>query len=305
MIGIKHFSFCPTNSIPRPRRDLSWTSFLERTLKTPQGQLAQLYKKYKAKFKYHSHNNDVWLLITDFGNKANTILANLLDKTYKISSPEQFEFTDSQKKRVYEKYSVEDGLVINLLFHWLKEKLSCRRSDSYYQCEGKGVKKAFNRLKRKATKYRYIYKTDVYSYYASIDQVKLSELLEEELQDKEVVHLIMSIVRASERYEKENASTKGIPLGCSLSMLLAEFYLRKLDKHFEKQLSFASGNLFSPPSSVPPTMHTHQKISAHKVLFTAVGNKKIQPPHLKTRKIHRNLALQTHHYRSTDSGFSF
>ena len=235
MIGIKHFSFYPTNSVPRP--ELSWTSFLERTLKTPQGHLARLYKKYKAKFKYHSHNNDVWLLITDFGNKANTILSSLLDKTYKVSSPEQFEFTDAQKKRVYEKYSVEDGLVINLLFHWLKEKLSCRRSDSYYQCEGKGVKKAFNRLKRKATKYRYIYKTDVYSYYASIDQVKLSGLLEEELQDKEVVHLIMSIVRASERYEKENASTKGIPLGCSLSMLLAEFYLRKLDKHFEKQSS--------------------------------------------------------------------
>jgi RNA-directed DNA polymerase len=81
---------------------------------------------------------------------------------------------------------------------------------------------------------RFVLKTDVKSYYASIDHLKLLDRLAALIRDRDVLNLVGQMCgRVAERGGLYYEFRRGIPLGCPLSPLLGAFFLDELDQRLE------------------------------------------------------------------------
>ena len=78
-------------------------------------------------------------------------------------------------------------------------------------------------------------RTDVKSYYASIDHQYLIERLSRVIQDRRVLNLVQQYLgRTAERGGLFWESDRGIPLGSPLSPILGAFFLTELDQQLER-----------------------------------------------------------------------
>jgi RNA-directed DNA polymerase len=82
--------------------------------------------------------------------------------------------------------------------------------------------------------HRFVLKTDVKSYYASIDHVRLQEELSKYIPDKGVLRLLWQYMRwCAERGGLFYDIECGISLGCPLSPLMGALFLQTLDERME------------------------------------------------------------------------
>ena len=82
---------------------------------------------------------------------------------------------------------------------------------------------------------RFVLKTDVRSYYASIDHELLLERLERHVADHKVVALVAQYLkRTSERGGLFYDFERGISRGCPLSPIMGAFFLSELDEALER-----------------------------------------------------------------------
>ena len=82
--------------------------------------------------------------------------------------------------------------------------------------------------------HRFVLKTDVKSYYASIDHVLLHEQLSKHIPDKGVLRLLWHYMRrCAERGGMFYDIECGISLGCPLSPLMGALFLQMLDERME------------------------------------------------------------------------
>ena len=103
-----------------------------------------------------------------------------------------------------------------------------------------GRKKAFCNLYKARMRFPHVYKTDVKSYYASINHDVLIGGLKHHIKNSVLLHMVCQVIAPTVFYRGFYGlgwynSRQGLPLGCSLSPLLAAFYLRKLDLYFENK----------------------------------------------------------------------
>ncbi|MNJ26641.1 reverse transcriptase [compost metagenome] len=78
--------------------------------------------------------------------------------------------------------------------------------------------------------HRFVFRTDVKSYYASMSHKRLMADLAGLVSDPHLLHLLAQYLsRTAERGGLFWEHTRGIPLACSLSPLLGGFYLYRLD----------------------------------------------------------------------------
>jgi hypothetical protein len=97
-----------------------------------------------------------------------------------------------------------------------------------------GAKAAVRQVMRRLPSARFVLKTDVASYYASIDHVKLLDRLAAVIPDRDVLNLVGQMCgRVAERGGLYFEHRRGIPLGCPLSPLLGAFFLDELDQNLE------------------------------------------------------------------------
>ena len=83
--------------------------------------------------------------------------------------------------------------------------------------------------------HRFVLKTDVKSYYASIGHVRLQEQLSKHIQDKGVLRLLWQYMhRCAERGGVFYDIERGISLGCPLSPLMGALFLQPLDERMEQ-----------------------------------------------------------------------
>ena len=98
-----------------------------------------------------------------------------------------------------------------------------------------GAKAAVRRVMRHLGTNRFVLKTDVKSYYASIDHHLLLDRLAAHLKDKAVLNLIGQYLRrTAERGGQFFHYERGISLGCPLSPLIGAFFLTELDRRMER-----------------------------------------------------------------------
>jgi len=118
-----------------------------------------------------------------------------------------------------------------LAAHWLP---NLAHHCNHLQGRG-GAKAAVRFVNEHLAVNTFVFRTDVKSYYASIDHDILLGLLEQAVPDKRVLDLIRQYVRRTiydgGLYEDVE---RGISLGCPLSPLMGAFYLKLLDERVEK-----------------------------------------------------------------------
>ncbi len=82
---------------------------------------------------------------------------------------------------------------------------------------------------------RFVLRTDVKSYYASMDHFLLLDQLAVYVRDRHVLNLLGQYLRrSSERGGQFCDSEKGISLGCPLSPLIGAFFLNELDQRMAR-----------------------------------------------------------------------
>ena len=130
-------------------------------------------------------------------------------------------------------FSARDALVLNALALVLARQLSLSRNCTHLKGNG-GGKGAVRRVWRHLKQHRFVIRTDVKSYYASIDHPCLMERLSRIIQDRRVLNLIEQYLRrTAERGGQFWESEQGIPLGSPLSPILGAFFLSELDQRLE------------------------------------------------------------------------
>jgi RNA-directed DNA polymerase len=132
-----------------------------------------------------------------------------------------------------------DRFVIRMVADYLKKALSPFLTDRYYQKKGKGRHAAIKDLLSKIPSYRYVYKTDVKSYFSSADHDILMSILEKYVKNTIILDLVKQIISPTVLISNRwRTNVHGIPLGCSLSPVLAELYLLELDRAFDQNRDF-------------------------------------------------------------------
>jgi hypothetical protein len=133
-------------------------------------------------------------------------------------------------------WSSKDALIIKVLTAILQEKLKPFLLRTCYHLKGHGgLKGAVRDVMNQLPKYKFFCKTDVYSYYDSIDHYVLLMKLHHYVEDRIIIRYVWQFLnRCVEWGGLYQDIQRGIPRGSSLSLLLGAFYLLELDREMEK-----------------------------------------------------------------------
>lgn len=192
-----------------------------------------LYKAHINASRNKKNYNQVKMVNENTFEYINKIQKMLKTHTY-TPSPYQVEIIqDRNKERELFKLPYYPDRIIQWAILQKIEK-HFNSTFMFYTCASikhRGIYRAYKTCKRymrlsdKETKY--CLKIDVKKFYPNIDQTILKNLLARKFKDRELLHLLNSIV---DSFPKET----GIPIGSYLSQFFANFYLSSLD-HFLKE----------------------------------------------------------------------
>ena len=132
-------------------------------------------------------------------------------------------------------WAARDAVVLKALSLLLPTVLPLSKRCTHLKGHG-GAKDAVRQVVAHLPGYRYVLKTDVQQYYASIDHHLLLDRLARYISDRAVLNLIVqSLRRVAERGGIYWDYTRGIPLGSPLSPILGAFFLHELDAAFAQR----------------------------------------------------------------------
>ena len=194
------------------------------------------YEKVCSRLKDYSSNNDIWDLRYNWKSRKREILDKLNNASYRFDAAKEI-VIDRER---YEIWTAMDAVVIEALTILLKEEYKIVSNSSSYHLKGKGgVKAAVGKVRRNYRKYKYVMRTDVRKYYASINHDKLFEILRSKINEGSVLSLLYQFMERTvykDGYYK--SFKKGICRGTSLSPLLGALYLEELDVAMKNSSSF-------------------------------------------------------------------
>ena len=221
-----------------------------------------------------------------------TLISEIVSERYAPEPMQKIEIRkeDKNEKRPLSLSSVRDKLVQSTLAHHLSDYFDKTFSDkSYAYRPGKSHIKALNRTKMFLDqKHHWIVKTDVDEFFESIDHNLLLEILASQIKDRRIVRLISLLIQNG-GFAKQTyfSHTQGVHQGDSLSPLLSNIYLDKMDKFLESQqipfirfaddfaifcdtLQEAESALKSLNAFLPDTLHL--RLGEDKTLITHIND---------------------------------
>ncbi len=175
-----------------------------------------------------SHNNEVWFLRSRWAEVKPRLQRDLLLARYRLSPTRRIHI----EGEVLEIWSAEDALVLKAVSIVLSRELHGELSPRCFHLVGRGgAKAAVREVAAALPDNRFVFRTDVKSYYASIDHDCLLAQVRRLVPVADVVDLIEQYIQRTVNdgglYEDV---TRGICLGCSLSPLMGAIYLRPIDE---------------------------------------------------------------------------
>ncbi|MCP4000036.1 MAG: hypothetical protein GY727_03910 [Gammaproteobacteria bacterium] len=174
-----------------------------------------------------SHNNDVWELRRNWQQLKPELQQILLEGEYRFSPLVEIRFPDGN----LECWCAADSLVLKAMAIVLGKHLAPEISSPCVHVVGHGgAKKAVRDAYHHLEPGSHVMKSDIKSYYASIDHMLLLESLHEYITDRHVLSLLWQYLKRTVCYgENYRDVSKGISLGCPLSPLMAAIFLKPLD----------------------------------------------------------------------------
>ncbi len=174
---------------------------------------------------------DVWDFRRDWPTEKGRLQAALSAGDFRFSLLDRITKADGEE---IDLWSARDALVLKALAMVLAEHLPVSRSCTHVKGHG-GAKAAVRRVMARLAGNRFVLKTDVKSYYASIDHHLLLDRLAARVRDKAVLNLIGQYLRrTAERAGAFFDYDRGISLGCPLSPLIGAFFLDDLDRRMAR-----------------------------------------------------------------------
>ncbi len=174
------------------------------------------------------HNHDVWHLRFHWASIKSELQQQLRAGEYRFEPCRTIQ-VGGESVGVW---CARDALVLKALTLVLTDQLAPRLSDDCYHLAGRGgAKGCVRQVKGAVDGYHFVCRSDVDSYYATIDHQVLLDLLAERIGDGRVLALIEQMLT---RLDNVNGSLhhvdKGISKGNPLSPLLGALYLDSMDQ---------------------------------------------------------------------------
>lgn len=174
----------------------------------------------------YSANSDIWNFRRGWSQEKQRIKEELLAGNYRFSLLSRITLTTGEETDLW---SARDALVLKALALVLAEYLPVSRRCTHLKGHG-GAKYAVREVRDHLADNRFVLRTDVKSYYASIDHLLLLDQFAAHIKDRRVLNLMGQYLRrTSERGGSFWDYERGISLGCPLSPLIGAFFLHALD----------------------------------------------------------------------------
>ena len=194
--------------------------FTEATLDTAYSWLCKQRRNFPP-------NADVWHLRFHWHSQRQALLESLHKHDYTLLPQSAVTKADGSSIHLW---SSSDALVLKMLAMALTNTLVLSASCTHVKGHG-GLKATVNTLHSALPDYTYVMKTDVKGYYASIDHTLLLKQLDKDIANPFIYRLLVQFIKRSvEKGGTFKAIHCGISRGCSLSPVIAAYYLKGLDK---------------------------------------------------------------------------
>ena len=175
---------------------------------------------------------DVWTLRRHWPTVKAALRADLLAGRYRIGLLKR---VVRQNGEALDLWSARDAVVLKALALVLGARLPCSRRCTHLKGYG-GSKAAVRQVIGALPAHRFVLRTDVREYYASIDHDRLLDRLARYVHDPRLLRLVGQYLRrCTERGGMFWDARSGIPRGSSLSPILGAFFLAELDAALTKQ----------------------------------------------------------------------
>jgi RNA-directed DNA polymerase len=197
--------------------------FTEVTLDTAYSWLCKQRRNFPA-------NADIWHLRFHWHTIRGELLQTLNKQDYTFMPLSVVTKADGETLHLS---SSQDALVLKMLAMALPDASALSPLCTHIKGHG-GLKTTVSALQAALPDYTYVMKTDVKGYYESIDHTILLKQLDKDITDPFIWRLLVQFVKRSvERGGTFKSITCGISRGCSLSPVIAAYYLTSLDKQME------------------------------------------------------------------------
>jgi hypothetical protein len=175
-------------------------------------------------------NADVWHLRFHWHSQRQALLESLHKHEYTLLPQSVVTTADGTSIHLW---SSCDALVLRMLAMALTDTLVLSASCTHVKGHG-GLKATVNTLHSALPDYTYVMKTDVKGYYASIDHTLLLKQLDKDIANPFIYRLLVQFIKRSvEKGGTFKAIHCDISRGCSLSPVIAAYYLKGLDEQME------------------------------------------------------------------------
>jgi RNA-directed DNA polymerase len=175
-------------------------------------------------------NADVWHLRFHWAREKVHLLKRLQNRCYQFSPLQKVQKANGE---VIHLWSAHDALVLKVLSNMLAEVLPVSLACTHVKGHG-GLKFTVRKVYGQLPGYHFVMRTDVKSYYESIDHFLLMEQLAESIKDKFILNLLWQYLhRMVEWGGLYKEVQKGISRGCPLSPLIGAFFLSRVDAQFQ------------------------------------------------------------------------
>ena len=194
--------------------------------------LEEAYAWLCKRREYYSHNDDVWQVRYHWDEIKPQLQSQLLQGDYSFSPLRRVHL----QGQCLEIWTALDSLVLKSMAIVLAKHLAPKLSRRCTHLAGNGgAKAAVREVLSHLPKNKFVFRTDVKSYYASIRHDIVHAQLAEHIDDPRLLALLWQYMRRSVYdgglYEEIE---QGISLGCPLSPLMGALFLDVLDKRMDK-----------------------------------------------------------------------
>ncbi len=191
--------------------------------------------------KHYPADADVWNFRRDWAVESGRIRAQIESGEYRFSAMTRLERADGETVHLW---SSRDAFVLKCLAIALERRLPpsprCFHLKSPAgshdnRLKSHGAKAAIREVAAEAPHHRFVLKTDLHSYYASIDPGLLLDRLATYTEDPLVLRLVGRYLDRSIEHGGVYRQASGLARGCPLSPVLGGFFLYELDCQFESR----------------------------------------------------------------------
>ena len=178
---------------------------------------------------YPDHS-DIWSFRRNWANEKTRIKRELIADRFRFGLLDRITTAHGE---VIGLWSARDALVLKALAIGLPDVLPISPRCTHVKGHG-GAKMAVRQVRHHLADNRFVLRTDVKSFYASIDHLLLLDRLALYVGDRRILNLLGQYMRrTAERSGSLWDYERGISLGCPLSPLMGAFFLDELDRRME------------------------------------------------------------------------